>query len=257
MLFNMIKRFQPLCYALIGLLALLAFWQLTLYLIKDSVPIAASLAPLAAAYSLWDLLSSGEIYPHISSSLMRVAVGLGVALFIGVPVGLCLGLSKRIEMLSSLSFQLLRMVSPLAWMPIAVMIFGVGNAPVFFLLAMAAVWPIILNTTVGVRQIPSSFTDLGHSLAATPWEMLSKLILPAILSSMLTGVRLAVGVLWIVLVPAEMLGVNEGLGYFILDTRDRLAYSELTAAIVIISLLGWFLDYLARRLMKLVNHRYA
>ncbi|MDO5666469.1 MAG: ABC transporter permease [Alcaligenaceae bacterium] len=249
----MFKKIQSVSYSAIGLLVLITFWQLTLYFLKDSVPIAASLAPLPAAYGLWDLLSSGEIYPHIVSSLLRVAVGLAVALLIGVPVGLCLGLNKRIEMLTGLSFQLLRMVSPLAWMPIAVMIFGVGNAPVFFLLAMAAVWPIMLNTTVGVRQIPPSFMALGNSLSATPWEMLSKIVLPAILASILTGVRLAVGVLWIVLVPAEMLGVNEGLGYFILDTRDRLAYSELTAAIVIISLLGWCLDYLARRLMTLAT----
>ena len=145
------------------------------------------------------------------------------------------------------------MVSPLAWMPIAVMVFGVGNAPVFFLLSVAAVWPVMLNTSVGVKQIAPAFIELGNSLAATRWEMLKNIILPAILVSILTGVRLAVGVLWIVLVPAEMLGVNDGLGYFILDTRDRLAYSELMAAIVVISLLGWALDYVARSILKLAR----
>jgi NitT/TauT family transport system permease protein len=245
------KKLQRFYYPLIGLVALLVFWQIAVYLLKDSVPIATNLAPIPTAYSLWDLLSSGEIFPHIVASLIRVAVGLGVALLIAVPIGLVLGLSKRAEMLCGFSFQLIRMVSPLAWMPIAVMIFGVGNAPVFFLLIVASIWPIMLNTSVGVRQIAPSLIELGHSLTATTGEMLRHIILPAIVTSILTGVRLAVGVLWIVLVPAEMLGVNEGLGYFILDTRDRLAYSELTAAIVVISLLGWTLDYLARTVMKL------
>lgn len=250
------KTLQPYMYSALGVLVLIAFWQITVSLLKGSVPIAANLSPLSAAYSLWDLVSSGEIFSHIASSMMRVIVGLTMALLIGVPLGLFLGISKRAEMISGVSFQLLRMVSPLAWMPIAVMIFGVGNAPVFFLLAVAAVWPIMLNTTVGVREISPTFIELGSSLAATRWEMLFRIILPAILGAILTGVRLAVGVLWVVLVPAEMLGVNDGLGYFILDTRDRLAYSELAAAIVVISLLGWGLDYLARSLSRLASpHR--
>lgn len=253
MLFKMQKKLQPFYYSAFGVLLLLVFWQITVFFLTASVPIAVNLAPLAAAYSLWDLVISGEIFPHIFSSLMRVGVGLATALIIGVPLGLCIGLSKRFDMVSGFSFQLLRMVSPLAWMPIALMIFGVGNAPVFFLLSYAAVWPVMLNTSVGVRQIAPAFLELGRSLAATRWEMLRNIVLPAIVSSILTGVRLAVGVLWIVLVPAEMLGVNDGLGYFILDTRDRLAYSELTAGIVVISLLGWGLDYLARSVSKLAR----
>lgn len=251
------KRLQTFYYSAIGLLVLIVFWQISIVLLKSSVPIAASLAPLPTAYSLWDLVISGEIFPHIVSSLIRVAVGLAFALFVGVPLGLCVGLSKRFDMVSGFGFQLLRMISPLAWMPIAVMIFGVGNAPVFFLLAVAAVWPVMLNTSVGVKQIAPAFIELGSSLAATRWEMLRNIILPAIVNSILTGVRLAVGVLWIVLVPAEMLGVNDGLGYFILDTRDRLAYSELTAAIVVISLLGWALDYLARKVSNLARKHEA
>ncbi len=247
------KRLQPFYYSVIGVVVLIVFWQISVVLLKSSVPIAAKLAPLPTAFSLWDIVISGEIFPDIAASLLRVGVGLAFALFIGVPLGLYAGLSRHFEMLSGFSFQLIRMVSPLAWMPIAVMVFGVGNAPVFFLLSVAAVWPVMLSTTVGVKQIAPAFIELGNSLAATRWEMLKNIILPAILVSILTGVRLAVGVLWIVLVPAEMLGVNDGLGYFILDTRDRLAYSELMAAIIVISLLGWSLDYAARSVLKLAR----
>jgi len=143
-------------------------------------------------------------------------------------------------------FQLLRMVSPLSWMPIAVMVLGVGNAPVYFLLAFAAVWPIMLNTAAGVARLDPNWLLLARSLSATRSEIVFKVILPGITADILTGVRLAIGIIWIVLVPAEMLGVSAGLGYFILDTRDRLAYSELMAAIVLIGILGFLLDYLAR-----------
>nr|WP_304441095.1 ABC transporter permease subunit [Ignatzschineria sp. F8392] len=150
------------------------------------------------------------------------------------------------ESLSSAPFQLLRMISPLSWMPIVVMLLGIGNAPIYFLLTFSAIWPIIFSTISGVKSIDPSWLQLGNSLAATKYEMLKNIIFPAIFQSIGNGLRLAIGVVWIVLVPCEMLGVNEGLGYFILDTRDRLAYSELMAAILLIGMIGWSLDAFAR-----------
>ena len=131
---------------------------------------------------------------------------------------------------------------------------GVGDAPIYFLLTFAAVWPIVLNTSAGVRAIDPNWLQLGASLSATRGEMLMRVIVPAVLGHVLTGLRLAIGIVWIVLVPCEMLGVSKGLGYFILDTRDRLAYSELMAAVLFIGLLGWLLDSLARRLHKRWAH---
>ena len=135
-----------------------------------------------------------------------------------------------------------------------VMLFGVGDAPIYFLLTFAAVWPIMLNTSAGVRTIDPNWLQLGASLSATRVEMLARVIIPAVLGHVLTGLRLAIGIVWIVLVPCEMLGVSKGLGYFILDTRDRLAYSELMAAVLFIGLLGWLLDSAARRLHKRWAH---
>ncbi|MDO4434773.1 MAG: ABC transporter permease subunit, partial [Alysiella sp.] len=113
------------------------------------------------------------------------------------------------------------------------------------------VWAIILNTAAGVKNINPQWLELGRSLSATQSEMLLKIMLPAVLGDILNGLRLAIGIVWVVLVPCEMLGVNEGLGYFILDTRDRLAYAELMAAIVLIGMIGWALDSMARSAMKL------
>lgn len=249
------KKLQPYYYPVVGVFVLISIWQLTALWLQTTQPEAAALAPIPTTLTLLDLIHSGEIFPHIIASILRVFFGLIFSLAIGVPVGLLLGLSKRFEMMSVMTFQLIRMVSPLAWMPIAVMIFGMGNAPILFLLAIAGVWPVLLNTSVGVKQIPPTFIELGKSLAATPEEMLKHIILPSVLVFTLTGLRLTLAVLWVVLVPAEMLGVDEGLGYFIIDAKERSAYSELTAAIVAISLIGWLLDYSLRRILKLVRKK--
>ncbi|HEX5392431.1 MAG TPA: ABC transporter permease subunit, partial [Rhodocyclaceae bacterium] len=123
---------------------------------------------------------------------------------------------------------------------------GVGEAPVVFLLAFTATWPIVLNVAAGVAAIDKQWITLAESMGATRTERLWHVTVPAIAAHLLTGIRLAIGLIWVVLVPAEMLGVNAGLGYFILDTRDRMAYGELMASILFIGLLGFLLDWLAR-----------
>lgn len=168
----------------------------------------------------------------------------------GVPLGILIATWDAFSRSASPLFQFLRMVSPLSWMPLAVMVFGVGDAPVYFLLAFAALWPIMLSTAAGVAQIDPNWLLLARSLSATRRETVVRLILPGITVHILTGIRLVIGIIWIVLVPAEMLGVSAGLGYFILDTRDRLAYSELMAAIVLIGFFGFVLDYAARQMYR-------
>ena len=234
-------------YGIAGLAVMLLLWSVAARLLASSVPLAADLAPMAALQSLQQLLMSGELNTHMLMSLQRVLTGLGLALLIGVPVGLAVGGSTLVENVSGTAFQFLRMISPLSWMPIAVMVFGIGDAPIYFLLTFAAVWPIMLNTAAGVRQLDAKWLMLARSLSATRSEVLLRIVIPGILGHVLTGVRLAIGIIWIVLVPCEMLGVSSGLGYYILDTRDRMAYSELMAVIVLIGALGFFLDGLAQR----------
>ena len=233
-----------------GLLVLLALWWLGTDVLAAPGSFAQKFSPSTALPTLWRLLIHSDLPLHILISLKRVLVGLALALAIGVPVGLLVGGSRRAEAATTPAFQFLRMISPLSWMPLAVMVFGVGDHPIYFLLAFAAVWPILLSTAAGVRQLDPRWILLARSLAATRWEMLSRVILPGVMGHILTGVRLAIGILWIVLVPCEMLGVSAGLGYFILDTRDRLAYSELMAMVLLIGVLGYALDTLARTLCR-------
>ncbi len=241
-------------YGIAGLAALVALWWLGAYLLQSGIPLASALRPGPAFSSLYELIVQNQLTTHTFMSLKRVAVGLALALLLGVPIGLAIGSSRTLEKSTSSAFQFLRMISPLSWMPIAVMVFGIGDAPIYFLLTFAAVWPIILNTAAGVKQLNPKWLLLAKSLSATRTEVLFRIVIPGILGHILTGVRLAIGIIWIVLVPCEMLGVSSGLGYFILDTRDRLAYSELMAVIVLIGALGFALDILAQKLYQYWTH---
>ncbi|MNS88515.1 Bicarbonate transport system permease protein CmpB [compost metagenome] len=237
-----------------GLLSLLLLWWLGVRLFGSTDGLAARFSPEATLISLVELLGRAELYEHVLVSLKRILVGLLLALLIGVPLGLMIGSYRHLEAATTPAFQFLRMISPLSWMPVVVMLIGVGDQPIYFLLTFAAIWPILLNTVAGVRQLDPRWLQLSRSLSATRWETLRKVILPGVLGHVLTGVRLSIGILWIVLVPCEMLGVSAGLGYFILDTRDRLAYSELMAMVLLIGMLGFALDAFARGLHRRWAH---
>ena len=237
----------------LGILLLIGIWWLLTVPFSSPEGMGPRFAPGPALGTLVEMLQGSEIWIHIAVSLQRVVVGLTFALLVGVPLGLLLGASNFMNATFSPAFQFLRMISPLSWMPIAVMAFGVGDKPVYFLLAFAAMWPIMLNTLAGVKQLDRRWLQLSRSLSATTWETLKGVVLPGVLGHILTGTRLAIGIVWIVLVPCEMLGVSAGLGYFILDTRDRLAYNELMATVVLIGLLGFLLDTAFRKLYSLWN----
>ncbi|MGI4813820.1 MAG: ABC transporter permease [Janthinobacterium lividum] len=231
---------------LAGIAGIVLLWWLVIAWLAPADSMLARFAPMRALQALPALVMDDRLFTHIYASLRRIAVGLVAALLLGVPLGFLIGRVRWLDTALSPTLQFLRMISPLSWMPIAVMTLGVGDRAVYFLLGFAALWPLVMSTAAGVAQIDRRWLQLGESLAATRTEMLWHIYVPGIAAHVLIGVRLAIGILWIVLVPAEMLGVSEGLGYLILDTRDRLAYSELTAVILVIGLLGFLLDSGAR-----------
>ncbi len=234
---------------LTGLLGLFLLW----YAFTDGLAAPGSLArrfsPVAAIASLPGLVTNSDLLTHIATSLARVLVGLTVAIAAGVPLGLAVGSWRPLDTATAPVFQLLRMTSPLSWMPVAVMVFGLGDRSIDVLLALAAIWPIALSTAAGVRALDARWLLLGRSLAATRTEMLLRIVLPGVVSHVLTGIRLAIGISWIVLVPCEMLGVSTGLGYLVLNTRDALAYSDLMGVILVIGVIGFVLDAAARGLL--------
>jgi NitT/TauT family transport system permease protein len=143
-----------------------------------------------------------------------------------------------------LPFQVLRMGSPRAWMPIAVLLFATWNGAIVFLISAAAVWPVLFSTAAGVKRIDPIWLAMARNLGGRPFGVLRAVVVPAVAQDILTGLRLALGVAWIVLVPAEFLGVTSGLGYAINDARDTLSYDRLAALVLLIGLIGYVLDAL-------------
>ena len=229
-----------------GVLLVLAVWWICTTVLVPRGSFLSRFSPERAAVALVRLLSSGQLWPHLLTSFRRVAVGLAISAAIGVPLGLAVGSVPLLARATGPTFQFARMVSPLSWTPLAIILLGVGDRPVYFLIAIGCVWPIVLNTAAGVAALDPRWLTLVRSLGATRLETLRTIVWPGIRAHVLTGLRLAVGLAWIILVPAEMLGVSSGLGYFVLNTRDRLAYDDLMAAILIIGACGFAIDAVAR-----------
>ncbi|MBX2854824.1 MAG: ABC transporter permease [Rhodobacteraceae bacterium] len=250
-----LPRFRGLFSALIGVLGLLMVWWLGGMAVASSPNMFAfaDFAPAPTFSRLWVMLESGEALAMTGPSLYRVGMGLFAAIIVGVPVGILIGRSPAMREITNIPFQFLRMISPLSWMPIAVMAFATWDGAIIFLIAVAAVWPIMFATAAGLRRIDPSWLKVARDLGARPLHLLWVVILPAISIDILTGVRLALGVAWVILVPAEYLGVTSGLGYAINDARDTLEYDRLAATVVIIGVIGFCLDYLCMAAIQRLN----
>jgi NitT/TauT family transport system permease protein len=233
----------------------LGLWWLATAVLAPPQSLLRETTPGRVASGLADLFHRGVLLPDIGISLWRLLVGLLVAAVIGIPAGLLIGMNDTADRATRPVVQFLRMISPLSWAPISVALFGIGNEPVIFLIAASAVWPILINTAAGVHAIDPGYLQVARSFHATRVELLTVVVLPAIRGHLQTGLRVALGIAWVVLVPAEMLGVRSGLGYQILNARDQLAYGQVVAVIVVIGVIGYTLDLAARRALSGRRHR--
>ncbi len=234
----------------LGLGLVVGGWWLATEVVAAPGSFASRFAPGPAVRTLGELITSGMLWSHLWASAQRVAAGLALAALVGIPLGIAVGSLRWVNRMLGPVVQVLRMVSPLAWMPLALLVFGAGTRSVVFLVVMAATWPILLSTADGVARLDPRWLQVGRSLGASRGELFRFVVWPGVRPRVLGGLRLAVGVAWIVLVPAEMLGVDSGLGYAILDARDRLDYSALMAMLLAIALSGVVLDVLARWLFR-------
>lgn len=242
-------------YGLVGLALLVAVWWIGGRLVADSGALFAfaDFAPRPALAALWQMLTSGEAAEMAGPSLYRVFAGLLWAIAIGIPVGILVGWNPIVQKVTNVPFQFLRMISPLSWMPIAVMAYETWNGAIIFLIGIASIWPILFSTAAGLRRVDPAWFKVARNLGAKPWHQLFVIVFPAISQDILTGIRLALGVAWIVLVPAEYLGVTSGLGYAINDARDTLSYDRLAATVVIIGVIGFTLDMTLQLLIRRLN----
>ncbi len=239
-------------YGGLGLVILFGLWWLggLLLYLNPSTRTFANFGPIPTFQAFPVLIADGSIVRAVQSSGYRLGMGLLLAILCGVPIGIAMGRFQTFRQLSNTPFQLLRMISPLSWEPIAVIVFAQWDQAIIFLIAIAAVWPVAFSTAAGLAKVDPAWFKVSRNLGARPWHMLSQVILPAIAFDVLTGIRLALGVAWIVLVPAEFLGVTSGLGYSIEDARETLSYNHLTAMVLVIGVIGFLLDSICMMLIS-------
>lgn len=227
-----------------GLALLFALWWVTIYFVSLNPEYShfADFGIVGAFMALPDLWDDATIPDALASSGYRLGMGMGIAILIGVPIGITMGRVSSFKKLTNVPFQFLRMVSPLSWEPIAVIVFLEWDSAIIFLISIASVWPVVFATSAGLEKVDPNWFKVARNLGANNWHVLTKIILPAIAFDVFTGIRLALGVAWIVLIPSEFLGVTSGFGFAIQDARESMSYDVLMAMILMIGAVGYVLD---------------
>jgi NitT/TauT family transport system permease protein len=207
-----------------------------------------------------ELARDGTLWDDIGASLMRVATGFLLAVIIAVPLGLWMGWVKGAFSTLNPLFQMLRPISPIAWIPIAILWFGVGNSSPIFLIFISSVFPMVVQTTAGVHTIERRYLRAAENFGVSRYTLFRRVIIPAVLPQIIVGMRIGLGVAWLVVVAAEMIALRSGLGYLIIDSRNAgNRYDLVIGGMVIIGLIGLSLDGLMRLLesLRTVRWRYA
>lgn len=191
------------------------------------------------------------------ASLRRVLIGFILGSLVAIPVGFWIGLSPRAMAAINPIVQLFRPVSPVAWLPIALSIFNLANPSAIFVIFITSLWPTVINTSLGVSSVPKDYLDVAQVLEMPRWRQMTKILWPASLPYIFTGLRISLGIAWLVIVAVEMLTGGIGIGFFVWDEWNRLNLSAVFLAVVVIGLTGLILDYLIGRLQQWATHRPA
>ena len=232
-------------FPLVGLGLLVALWGLAT-LNSTTFPTPVETFKAAVVLFADPFYSKGPndqgIGWNILFSLERVAVGFGLAAAVGIPVGFMIGRFKVLSDMLSPLISLLRPVSPLAWLPIGLLVFKAANPAAIWTIFICSIWPMIINTAVGVQRVPVDYLNVARVLNLSEWTIIKKILFPAVLPYMLTGVRLSVGTAWLVIVAAEMLTGGVGIGFWVWDEWNNLNVKHIIIAIFVIGVVGLLLE---------------
>ena len=205
-----------------------------------------------------ELVQKHVLAADIEDSLRRVGLGFGLAALLGVPLGLVLGWWPELNAVVNPLVQILRPISPIAWIPLAIVFFGVGESDAVFLIFLGAFFPILVAAVEGVRNVPLIYRRAGTNFGLSPFQLLSRVLLPAALPRLLSGLRIALGIAWLVVVAAEMVAVDSGLGFLVIDSRNAgKRYDLVVAAMLFIGVIGLLLDLCFRALEHLPSLRWG
>lgn len=214
--------------------------------------------PIEVLKGIIELAKHGLLLKYIVASLFRVSWGFGLAVLVGVPLGLVLGWFRPAFLAMNPIIQILRPISPIAWIPVAILWFGVKDTAPVFLIFLASVFPITVSSMAAVQNMQSVYIRAAQNFGLTGFSLFRRVIFPAALPQIITGIRIALGVAWLVVVAAEMIAVNSGLGYLIIDARNAgKRYDLVVAGMALIGVIGLILDLLVRRLEKFDEVRWG
>jgi nitrate/nitrite transport system permease protein len=247
---------QQVVLPILGLIAVLIVWTAISQTVARDLPSPARTWEESRRYVLEPFFKDGEMNQGIGRlafySLVRVGKGFLLALAIGTPLGFLLGLSRAFHQAFDPIIQFLRPISPLAWLPLGLVIFQKSEPAAVFTIALCAMWPTVINTAVGVRSISQDYLNVGRVLRLSRGKMLVKIIVPASLPYVFTGYRLSLGLAWLVIVASEMLTGTPGVGGFLWQEYNSLVYSHILLSVITIGAIGLVLD----RLMGVVEARF-
>lgn len=229
----------------LGLVVFVGIWAL----------IAQETANLPGPYATWQ--SATELFAdpfynngpndqgigwNILYSLYRVGIGFGLAALVGIPLGFMIGRFRFLSDMTAPVISLLRPVSPLAWLPIGLLVFKQAEPASIYVIFISSIWPMIINTAVGVRQIPQDYLNVARVLNLSEWKVFTRILFPAVLPHVLTGIRLAIGIAWLVIVAAEMLTGGVGIGFWVWDEWNNLNVAHIIIAIFVVGIVGLLLE---------------
>ena len=242
---------------LLGMLVLLGIWYVATHK-GGSIPGPAQTWDAAVALFADPFYRNGPndqgIGWNVLSSLQRVGIGFGLAALVGIPLGFILGRSPFLSAMVNPIISLLRPVSPLAWLPIGLLVFKKADPAATYTIFICSIWPMIMNTAQGVQRVPQDYLNVARVLALSEWKVVTKILFPAVLPYILTGIRLSIGTAWLVIVAAEMLTGGVGIGFWVWDEWNNLKVEHIIIAIFVIGIVGLILEQalilLAKKLTK-------
>lgn len=236
------------------IVVLLAAWQIAI----DRDPIHLLPSPWGVVGGIQDLVRHGLLLKYIVASLFRVTWGFVLAVILAIPLGLAIGWFRRAEMAFNPIIQILRPISPLAWIPIAILWFGVGDLAAVFLIFTGCFLPLLLTAINAVQSIPAVYVNAGRNFGLSPFDLARRVLYPAIVPQLIVGLRITLGIAWLVVVAAEMIAVSSGLGFLIVDARNAgNRYDLVVAGMVLIGVIGLLLDMAVRSLERVKSFRWS
>jgi len=247
---KLLVRLRPVAF----IAALVIIWQIAV----DRHPGQLLPGPVGVVLGIGDLLRHGLLLKYVVASLFRVTWGFLLATVMAIPLGLTIGWYRRADMAFNPLVQIFRPISPLAWIPIAILWFGVGDFAAIFLIFVGCFFPLLLTAISAVHNVPAVYVNVGRNFGLRTADFVYRVLYPAVMPQLITGLRITLGIAWLVVVAAEMIAVNSGLGFLIVDARNAgNRYDLVVAGMVIIGMIGLLLDLGMRLLERVKSFRWG